>query len=104
MRTVDSSVVAEVTAEQLAPILLVELQFRSGTARFWSGVGELLWGSGAAIGAFSDSTLFSDGTGFSDSGGAVTRWHGTGTLGAVAAIEETAELRAVGVELLLSGL
>lgn len=64
-------------ASSLSPIGLVEMQFGSGTVRFWTGRGPLEW----------------DGETYT----------GTGTLGKISAIEETTELRPVTVELELSG-
>lgn len=70
---------AALASERLAPVLLVELAFDAGTTRFWSGVGTLESPDGET-------------------------WTGTGVLGRIGKIEETAELRAVGCELTLSGI
>lgn len=66
------------SGEKLAPIGMVELEFDSGFMRMWTGIGELSW------------------SGFT--------WSGVGTLGQIGAIEETTEIRAVGVQLQLSGI
>lgn len=76
-RDIDTAVAAALDGAQLAPIGLVELEFGSGTVRFWTGVGNFTWNG--------------------------VSWTGTGELGRIGAIEETVELRAVGLELGLSG-
>lgn len=78
MRQIGSPVEAELLAETLTPIGLVELDFDSGFVRLWTGTRPLSW------------------NGFT--------WTGVGTLGQIGAIEETSELRAVGLQLSLSGI
>jgi hypothetical protein len=75
---------AVVQAEVIAPIGLVEIMFDSGPVRLWTGVGELAWEGNAFTGA--------------GDGGAT----GRGQIGKISAIEETSELRAVGMTLELS--
>lgn len=76
-RDLSTGLEAAVQARSLSPIGLVEMQFGSGTVHFWTGRGDLVV----------------DGDTYT----------GTGTLGKISAIEETTELRAVTVELVLSG-
>ena len=75
-RTLSASMVTEVTATQLAPILLANLQF-STPVYLWSGYGSL---------------------GF----GGVT-YLGIGTLGTISPVEETTDLAARGIMMRLSG-
>ena len=77
-RTLHADTTAELATEDLRDALLIDLAFADGTVRFWSGIGDLVW-----------------------SGDTFT---GTGSLGEVSKIEETADLRAVGVQLKLSGI
>lgn len=65
-------------APSLAPIGLVELDFESGFVRTWTGLGDLQWNG--------------------------VTWTGIGLLGKISTIEETQELRAVGIQLELSGI
>lgn len=76
-REIDSGTLGAVQGRQVTPIGLVALGFDSGWARFWTGIGELVW----------------DGV----------TWYGAGALGKIGKVEETTELRAVGLELELSG-
>lgn len=77
-RDLSSGLLEATLASSLSPIGLVEMQFGSGTVRFWTGRGPLVV----------------DGQTYT----------GTGTLGKISAIEETTELRPVSVELELSGI
>jgi hypothetical protein len=61
----------------LQAIGMVEMQF-SEWVRFWSGIGVLNWNG--------------------------VPWYGSGVFGSIGAVEETTEIRAVGVQLRLSGL
>jgi len=61
----------------LQPIGMVEMQF-SDWVRFWSGIGILQWNG--------------------------VPWYGSGVFGSIGPVEETTEIRAVGVQLKLSGL
>ena len=71
------AVAAALTGAELAPFLLFEGVFASGTLRFWTGTGDLAWN------------------------GAV--WTGAGTLIGMTAVEETGEVVANGVTVALSG-
>jgi len=73
----DQVTLAETEKPVVRPILLAELDFVSGTKRLWSGVGNLDWNG--------------------------VTWEGTGDFGRVSSIEETMELRAVGMSLQLAG-
>lgn len=76
-RDLDADTAAVVQEEVLAPIALVELEFDSETMFLWSGIGDLAWNGNT--------------------------YTGTGTLGKISAVEETSEIRAVSVQLELSG-
>lgn len=67
---------AAATAKVAAPVVLVELDFASGTFRAWTGLGRLEW--------------------------AGKSFEGMGAIGAVSEVEETVELRAVRLTLALS--
>lgn len=84
MRDLHADAAAEVQAGVVAPIGMVEIDFDSATMRLWTGVGELVWNGDTFTGA-------------GDAGAT-----GNGQLGQISAIEETAELRAVGIRLQLS--
>ena len=75
-RTLSASMVTEVTATQLSPILLANLQF-STPVYLWSGYGNLVYNS--------------------------TTYLGLGTLGTISPLEETTDLAARGLTLRLSG-
>jgi hypothetical protein len=75
-RTLSASMVTEVTATQLAPILLANLQF-STPVYLWSGYGSLGYGG--------------------------VTYLGIGTLGDISPIEETTDLAARGISMRLSG-
>jgi hypothetical protein len=75
-RTLSADMVTEVTATQLAPILLADLQF-STPVYLWSGYGSLPYGG--------------------------VTYLGIGTLGDISPIEETTDLAARGISLKLSG-
>lgn len=77
-RDIDAQAAAEFLKPLLCPIGLVELFFDSGTVRFWTGWGEIIWNEAT--------------------------WYGTGNLGGIGEIEETVETRATSVELSLSGI
>lgn len=78
MRDLTSAMQTEVGKAEVAPILLFEGEFATGTVRAWSGYGTLLW------------------NGF--------EWSGTGTLLSVSNISETNETAAQGVTVSLSGI
>lgn len=75
---IGTSIDNAVSAQVVRPALLAEFDFSDGMSRVWSGVGTLSW----------------DGK----------SWLGLGTLGSVDGVEETTELRAVGVRFKLSGI
>lgn len=77
-RDLTSGMATGILEARVFPIFLVEADFASGPARFWSGLGELIW----------------DGK----------TWVGTGTLGQIGTLPETAGLQAQGVTLSLSAI
>ena len=77
-RSMTAAMVAEVTSASLQPILLVKLGFDAGDLNLWTGIGDLL---------FSGDT-----------------YTGAGDLLAFSVIEESDELRAVGLTGALSGM
>lgn len=77
-RTLTAAVLAELTKGTVYPIVLVEVEFSSGTINVWSGNGDLTWDS--------------------------KTWTGMGELGKVSAIKETSEVRADNFVLELSGI
>lgn len=99
-RELSTEVETASTSPRLSPIALVELEFDSGAFRMWTGWGTLLWGD---LPPFTDGTYFDDGTTWTDLEG-LKPWYGAGDLGTIGPIEETTEVRAIGVELGLSGI
>lgn len=77
-RTLHASVVTETTAGAVRLAYLVDLILDSGALYFWTGLGSLSYGGNT--------------------------YTGTGNLGSVSAIEESAEVRASGIRLQLSGI
>lgn len=77
-RTLPAALESATVAAALSPVYLLELEFDSGTVGFWTGYGELVI----------------EGTSFL----------GTGIYGGASAIEETAEMKAVGAVFSLSGI
>jgi hypothetical protein len=77
-RGITSGLNTEVTASELEPIFLIDLEFDSGTLYFWTGVTPLTWDGNEYIGG--------------------------GNLIGISPIAETSEIRAVGVNLTMSGL
>jgi hypothetical protein len=77
-RDIHADTAVAVQGEVLSPIAMAQLEFESGFVNVWTGIGRLTW------------------NGFI--------WEGIGTLGRVGQIEETVEVRAVGVQLELSGI
>lgn len=75
---INTAVDNAVTGPVIRPALLAEFDFSDGVSRVWSGIGTLNWDSKS--------------------------WLGVGTLGSVEDVEETTELRAVGVRFKLSGI
>lgn len=99
-RTLSTEVETASEASKLCPIALVDLVFDSGHFRMWTGWGPLRWGSEFA---FTDDTDFSDGTAWAGEEGERI-WYGAGNLGSIGAIGEATEIKAVGMELSLSGI
>ena len=77
-RDITSGLNTEVTASELEPIFLVDLEFDSGALYFWNGVRPLTWNGNEYIGG--------------------------GSLINISPIVETNDIRAVGVNLSMSGL
>ena len=77
-RGITSALNTEVNASELEPIFLIRLSFDSGALRFWTGVTPLVWGG--------------------------YQYFGGGNLIGISPIAETSEIRAVGVDLSMSGL
>lgn len=50
-RDLTSSMITEVTASVLSPILMVEMFFDSGTLRLWTGIGTINWAGNDFVGA-----------------------------------------------------
>lgn len=75
---ISAAIDSAVTAPVIRPVLLAEFDFSDGVSRVWSGVGTLSWGGHS--------------------------WLGMGHLGSVEGVEETTELKAVGVKFRLSGI
>jgi hypothetical protein len=69
---------AEVQAPSLRPVIFYEGVFATGTLRLWTGVGTLSWDN--------------------------KDWTGAGVLLSISAVEESADLRANGVSVTLSGI
>ncbi len=77
-RTISASLSTALLADRVYPLLLVEALFDSGALRLWNGDGAL-----TALGE---------------------TWTGTGLMLGISPIEETAEIRATGVNISLSGI
>lgn len=77
MRSLQSAVLSAIQSTELQSVILYEGAWATGTARFWTGIGELSWNG--------------------------QTWTGLGNLAGVSEISETAETRIEGVELSLSG-
>ena len=77
-RTITAAMETASLAAAVYPIFLVELETSAGTTYAWSGIGDLVW----------------DGKTYT----------GVGHLGSISDIEETAELKASGITLTLSGI
>ncbi len=83
-RSLAAGVTTETTESDVRIAVFAQFDFSSGDVFLWSGVGSL---TTSALGTMPAAT-----------------WQGTGTLGSVSAIEETAELRAAGMTFVLDGL
>lgn len=119
-RELSSELETASTADKLSPIALVALHFDSGVFRVWTGWGPLIWGTETVAGEF--QRLIPGGIGIDETETSQTLipgsfgidqaavessdliWYGVGNLGSIGAIEETTEVRAVGLELGLSGI
>lgn len=77
-RSLNASLVTEITAARLAPACFALLDFQSGAVRVWDGVGTKTWGG--------------------------NNYTGLGYLGKISPIEESTDVRANGVVLQLSGI
>jgi hypothetical protein len=77
-RDLSSGVISEITSSSLAPFLLFEGVFASGTLRLWSGIGDLSWNS--------------------------YTWTGVGSLASISSVTESAETSAQGITVSLSGI
>jgi hypothetical protein len=78
VRDLTVSVQNAISADQVSPIILFEGEFASSTVRVWSGFGDLSWNS--------------------------QTWIGVGTFGGISSIGETADIKANGVTISLSGI
>lgn len=76
-RTVDGDFLVEITAARFAPATFAFLDFQGGAVRVWDGVGSITWGGNTYV--------------------------GLGYLGAISPIEESADTRANGIVLSVSG-
>lgn len=77
-RDLTAGAITEVDAATLRPVIFYEGVFTGGTLRLWSGLGTITWNS--------------------------QTWTGAGNLLGISGIGETADLRAEGVTLSLSGM
>jgi len=77
-RSITTRVTTEIAKNAVSPIMLVKLEFDSGDALVWSGMGNLTWDS--------------------------QTWLGIGNLGKISRIDETADIQADGIKLELSGI
>lgn len=119
-RTLSSEVEAASEAPKLSPIALVHLDFDSGPFRMWTGWGPLVWGTTETLTPFQrmipggggidettgDETIIPGSLGIDQDAYSLTDniWYGAGNLGSIGAIGETTEIKAVGMELALSGI
>lgn len=78
MRNLDTGTKVAFASGVLRPVAFVEAEFESGWLRVWSGIGQFSWDA--------------------------KTWIGVGDLGDISEINETAELRAAGIGLSLSGI
>jgi hypothetical protein len=76
-RGLTASLETATLAATVAPIMLIEALFDSGATRLWTGLGDLAWNS--------------------------QTWTGAGSLLGIADVQETAEIRATGVDVTLTG-
>lgn len=69
---------SQLSAVKIRPALFLQMQFKSGSAFMWSGIGNLQWNG--------------------------QLWVGIGNLGTISAIEESSEIKATNVTFTLSGI
>lgn len=77
-RALTASVIAELQAATVRPILLFRGEFSTGTLRAWTGIGDLTWNS--------------------------QTWTGVGSLAGISVIEESQEVAAKGISVSLDGI
>jgi len=77
-RNLDSSLLAQMRSGKWAPILLIQIDFASGSTYWWTGLGTITWNG--------------------------HDWLGTGTLGKISTVSEVNEIRADTVTLSLSAI
>jgi hypothetical protein len=82
-RNLSGAVIAQITAQQLQPVLFVQMQFTSGVVYLWTGVGPLT------------ATM---------PGGTSQTWIGAGNMGTITPVGETSDVAATGITLMLSGI
>lgn len=119
-RDLSAEVETASTSFKLTPIALVHLGFDSGPFRMWNGWGPLVWGTTVVAGSFQrmipggggidettgDESIIPGAVGIDQNAFSTsdTIWYGAGNLGSIGAIGETTEIKAVGMELALSGI
>jgi hypothetical protein len=72
------TMIAQLTAPNIKPVLFLKMQFNTGPIFVWSGIGMLNWNG--------------------------LQWTGLGQLGTISAVEESSELAATNVTFTLSGI
>lgn len=77
-RGLTAGLAAEIVKGLVRPVAFLEAEFANGVVRLWSGTGEFTW----------DNKV----------------WTGTGDLGSISSLPESADVEALGVELELSGI
>ena len=77
-RDLTAAVKAEIGKRRVSPIILVRIDFNTGTVRVWSGIGDLLWNGDT--------------------------YNGVGDLGSIGRPRETTEIQAEGISFELSGI
>lgn len=78
MRALSVEVLEQLAADALRPVIFCESLFRSGYLRLWSGLGEIPW----------DGKV----------------WFGLGIMTSISTIKESVDVRADGINLILSGI
>jgi hypothetical protein len=77
-RNLTAAQIAEITAQNMRPVMFAQLQFTSGVVYLWSGIGPISWNG--------------------------QTWSGVGSYGNVSSIPETSDVVAAGIKLVLSGI